>query len=111
MTTETTRPAIAYAMPIGGGWAHFCTECFEAHKDDEGSDPDAVADCESIIEIEHGAVISCEICHRVAHGSAGFADVEAAIRRISDATIGRRENPIESAVLRELESIMDAHNG
>jgi hypothetical protein len=102
MTTETPRPAIAYAAPIGGGECHFCADCFDAHRDDVGSDSALIADCEPIAEVEAGVVFGCEICSRVIVGR-NVSDVETAIKRISESTIGRRETPCESAILAQLE--------
>jgi hypothetical protein len=51
----------AYAMPIGGGWAHFCEECFNEHRNDPDSAPD-VAACEPVDT--NGLEYVCEICER-----------------------------------------------
>lgn len=61
MTTPSEIP-VAYAMPIGGGWAYYCAACFVAHRDDPESDPDAVAACEPIAERIDGEDLTCELC-------------------------------------------------
>lgn len=80
--SERARLPIAFALPIGGGWAHFCAECVAVHRADleaSGEDPAILADAEPVFEFSSGTVPCCEICNRVSVESAPFVDVAAAL--------------------------------
>lgn len=106
--TETTRSPIAFALPIGGGWAHVCPDCVAAHRADldaSGKDPAILADAEPVFEFSSGHVPSCGICNRVSVEGGPFVDVESGILALRGATAGRVLTANEAAVLGKLHEI------